>query len=89
MWRSYFQAQDWRSVLLGIDLSKVDVVSDYNNNPHNSFIRFHSLFGLLGLALLIFVLIYVAFFSPLFYKGAVFLLFDKGFYRCDCYARIS
>lgn len=78
MWRSYFQAQDWRSVLLGIDLSKVDVVSDYNNNPHNSFIRFHSLFGLLGLALLIFVLIYVAFFSPLFYKGAVFLLLIRA-----------
>src|SRR5690554_2062614 len=48
MWKSYYLSQDWQTFLIGIDLSTVDVIKDFNSNPHNSFINFHSNFGAFG-----------------------------------------
>ena len=58
MWQSYFSVLDWKSFLFGLDLSSVDIIKDYGGNPHNSFIRFHSMFGIIGIGFLVCFLVY-------------------------------
>lgn len=49
MMKKYITQINGRSLFFGVDLASVEVIRDYNNNPHNSFIDIHSRYGLLGL----------------------------------------
>lgn len=51
-------SENWSKIFLGTDYSATIIESKYNNNPHISFIRQHSFFGLISL---------IAVFSPLLF----------------------
>ncbi len=74
MWSSYVAAHDWRSFLVGIDLNFVNVIKEFGGNPHNSFIRFHSIFGVFGLIFMLGYLLYLYVMSKLFFLGCLFLI---------------
>lgn len=43
-------------ILGGLDLSNIPIIKNYNNNPHNSLIFGHSMYGIFYLALLIWII---------------------------------
>jgi hypothetical protein len=47
-----------RYILFGTPLSKIPLIVELDNNPHNSFIRLHIFYGLVGLIFLFFAVIY-------------------------------
>lgn len=58
----YLGKLDFWSFLFGTDYSGTSIASDYGGNPHNSYIRLHSFYGLWGLLL--------ALLSPMFVLAA-------------------
>jgi hypothetical protein len=73
MLNNYFASISVQSLLFGVDLSSVDVIKDYNDNPHNFLVRFHSYYGLFGLIFFIACVIYV-FIKSSFYNFGIFCL---------------
>lgn len=49
MLNAYISNMNISNLLIGTDLSYIYEINTYNNNPHNSFIKFHSRFGIVSL----------------------------------------
>jgi len=56
MWAEYLERINARTFFTGVDLSTVPLIQSYNLNPHNSFIRGHSYFGIPYLIMVLVVL---------------------------------
>ncbi|ADO76492.1 O-antigen polymerase [Halanaerobium praevalens] len=55
---AYFNEIDIVNLIVGFDYRKISIISQYNNNPHNSFILLHYNIGLGSIFLLVVILIY-------------------------------
>lgn len=53
----YIQRIDFYSFFWGVDLKDIPMIVNYDLNPHNSFLRLHSLLGFPAIALLVFFLL--------------------------------
>ncbi len=53
IWRAYFEALDFISLLGGLELSNVPLIHSYGNNPHNFLLNFHYRMGFLGVIALV------------------------------------
>ncbi|MBN7771292.1 hypothetical protein KUV44_08395 [Marinobacter daepoensis] len=51
MIKGYVRETDLKSLFLGTDLSKVEAIVEHGGNPHNSFLRAHSYFGLISIVM--------------------------------------
>lgn len=60
-----------QNLLFGSPLRKINVIAQLDNNPHNSFIRLHVYYGLLGFIVVIFFI---------FYTMKIFLLHKDSLY---------
>ena len=49
----YLGKLDWWSIWVGADYSGTSIVTLYGGNPHNSYIRLHSYYGLVGLLIIV------------------------------------
>lgn len=47
----YVRKLNWQSILVGADYGGTSIETIYLNNPHNSYIRLHSCYGLIGILL--------------------------------------
>lgn len=65
MWREYVNRVDGLSLLIGVDLKSIPIISEFSGNPHSSLIRFHSFFGILPIV---------------FFSFVAFLLYSKQYY---------
>ena len=54
MLNDYLRKLDLWSLLFGTDYAGTSINRDYGGNPHNSYIRLHSFYGLFGLLLVVF-----------------------------------
>lgn len=59
MVRDYLGKIDASSFLFGTDYAGTSILSSYGGNPHNSFIRLHSFYGVGGLLLVLFSIIFL------------------------------
>lgn len=57
--RDYLNKIDVWSLLFGTDYSGTSIANQYGGNPHNSFIRMHSFYGIFGLLLIVFSLVLI------------------------------
>ena len=69
MLNAYLHKIDYFESFTGVDYSNTIIEVFYNNNPHNSFIRAHSIFGLPYLGLIFFI------------PGLIFIFYKKIKYR--------
>ena len=53
MLEDYLDKLDWLSLWVGADYSGTSIETLYGGNPHNSYIRLHSYYGLVGLLLVV------------------------------------
>jgi len=74
MWQNYFIAQNWESFLFGVDLTTIELIKDFNGNPHNTFIRLHSVLGFFGIAFLFSYLSFALIKLPFFASGILALM---------------
>jgi hypothetical protein len=59
LWEAYFRDMNIISFLIGTDLSYIPEIGAYSNNPHNSLIRFHAMFGVVPMFFLIGIVFYI------------------------------
>lgn len=78
MWVAYINHIDFLEVFFGTNLSSVDVIKDFNSNPHNSFIRLHSIYGFVSFLFIAFLLFFSVWFLNAYFLGLVFLLFLRA-----------
>lgn len=57
IWRAYYEALDFISLLGGLELSEVPLIRTWGNNPHNFLLNFHYRMGLLGVFALVVLII--------------------------------
>ena len=64
-WPEYIKAakSDLKSFIIGADVSHTFIGTDLENNPHNSFIEIHMKNGIIGLAIVVFMIIRTAIYS--------------------------
>lgn len=82
--REYFGRIDAVSLFIGADYRGTSIESDYNGNPHNSYIRAHHIFGLPYLAAILLLPVLAITWrhrlAPLTYSGAVLaILLGRAF----------
>jgi hypothetical protein len=46
LWSEYIHSINFSSLLIGVDVSQLPLINSYSNNPHNSFLKFHSRVGI-------------------------------------------
>lgn len=86
LWRVYMENIDVVNLFTGIDVTKIQFYNLYGNNPHNSFIKFHSRVGL-GSLVFIFLL-FVSIFNYLkerqyYIFWLLILLIMRAFFDSD------
>lgn len=59
IFKDYTTKIDAWSLLFGTDYAGTSIIKQYGGNPHNSFIRMHSFYGIFGLILIAFSLILI------------------------------
>lgn len=75
MWASYLSSIDFFNVLFGYDLNSNELIAEHGGNPHSSYFRLHSYFGLGLLGLIFFS---VLSFFMMIRRGQWFLVFLMG-----------
>lgn len=53
MLKAYIEELDFFSFFYGVDLSSIPIIKDFNNNPHNSVLLGHAMFGFFHIIFLI------------------------------------
>lgn len=82
MVKDYIDQLSGSSLLLGADYSGTSIATLYGGNPHNSFIRLHSMYGIAGLLVVFASLLSVLISSrQLFKKTVVFIFLALLFLR--------
>ncbi|SFR44908.1 hypothetical protein SAMN04488070_1135 [Pseudidiomarina maritima] len=88
MWREYIQSIDFESFFIGVNLDRLPLISSFNNNPHNSYIYAHSMFGFAAFIWFLFLSFSVlySFIVGRYFIGSLMLIivvraaFDIGFF---------
>jgi hypothetical protein len=52
----YFKELNLKRIVIGYDYRQIDIISKYNDNPHNSFIKLHYNIGIVLVLFIIFIL---------------------------------
>lgn len=71
MLNEYFSSLNFSSLLMGVDITKLPTIASYNINPHNSYLNFHAMFGILAFIIISFV--FLTLFNLLFTDFSFFL----------------
>lgn len=73
----YLSKIDGLSLLFGADYQNTSIMQYYGGNPHNSYIRVHSFYGIIGLILVVTPLILMCLSRRKFSQKLVFILFTS------------
>jgi hypothetical protein len=73
MVQQYWESMDLISFLVGSDLSTVPIISQYNNNPHNSIIYGHSQYGIFYIILMSWFFFVVCWYGIFYKKTAIYI----------------
>ena len=71
MLNEYFSSLNFKTLIMGVDITKLPTIASYNINPHNSYLNFHAMFGILALVVITFILL--SMFNLLFIDFGVFI----------------
>lgn len=80
MIQSYLESLDFVRVLVGVDLSSVPIINQYNNNPHSSVIYGHSQYGVLYILFMLSLVAIVAKSNPFKRGVALYVSFLSIFF---------
>lgn len=80
MIKEYFSLLNVKTFLLGVNLFDMVTIEPYDYNPHNSFLLFHSNFGVFGLFLLYILLLLMFSQNNLWLIIFIFIYFLRGFF---------
>jgi hypothetical protein len=78
MWSAYIRDLNALSLLIGVDVSSIPEIHRYSDNPHSSFIRFHSMFGIFPLIAGTFVLLIFCVRCKLLYIAMLFFILIRA-----------
>ena len=86
LWRIYWENIDFVNLFTGVDVTKLPMYNKYGDNPHNSFIKFHSRVGIGSIVFI--VLFFVSVFKYLKEKNyyifwLLILLTTRAFFDSD------
>lgn len=71
--KEYLNKIDFFSFMWGASYENTSIEYKYDNNPHNSYIRLHSFYGIFGVIILFIFMLNIIFKKQLFYDKVIFL----------------
>jgi len=81
IYKSYIGNLNFSDIIIGEDFRKSELILEYNSNPHNSFIRGHSYFGITYIIWLIYLIdILIKNNADYKFTFLIMLIFARGFF---------
>lgn len=71
MLNEYYSSLNFNSIIMGVDITKLPTIASYNINPHNSYLNFHAMFGVVSIVAVVFILLTM--FNLVFVNFGVFV----------------